>query len=118
MSIYSLFLNTAIHYIHLLPFLSVGRMSTVQREVPSSETDLPTALPNVKGTSSVSSYLGWSKKGFIKLETACARWYYIPVWQNKAIFASVFNMEYILSLYSFSSDMAPDHIKNGVLKHA
>lgn len=62
------FLNRTIQYVHLLPFLSVGRMSTVQREVSCSETDLPTALPNVKGTSSVSwqgpqlilSYLSYS----------------------------------------------------------
>lgn len=44
-------LNTAVPCVYLISCLFVDRMSTLQREVPSSETDLPTSLSTVKGKS-------------------------------------------------------------------
>lgn len=51
--------------------------------------------------------LGLVQEKVLKLETPCARWHYIPVWQNKAISAST-----LLALL-----MSLDHNKNGFLKH-
>lgn len=74
-------------------------MSTVQREVSSSETDLPTSLSTVKekpilfhdkGLYKVVIQLELVQENdfIIKLVTACARWHFIHLLQNKSTSAS------------------------------
>lgn len=96
-------------------------MSTVQREVSSSETDLPTSLSTVKEKSilfhdkGLSSYILYEvviqlelvqeKDFIIKLVIAYARWHFIPVLQNKSISAStiLFLLTWFLTILKMSS---------------